>query len=162
MPDSGMSLAEECFREHLARFDFVEGVELGKWGVHEDAAVLWPNVVIWVSAAPRPNAPSRYYLLFDLAHYPKAGPTAYVWDPSNRTKLETAKWPKGSGDVGKVFRIDWENAAALYAPWDRFPTSSHPDWPGSHPGLVWAPGHTIVNYLRPTHALLNSNEYQGV
>lgn len=161
MPDSGVSLDEECFREHLVSFDFREGAELGKWGLHEDETVRWPHAVIWVAAAPRGENPLRYYLFFNLDHYPMTGPTAYVWDCEKQAKLELAKWPKGTGNVQMVFRTNWNDAVALYAPWDRLAADGHPEWPGKHPGLLWTPKHTIVNYLRPTHELLNSDEYHG-
>lgn len=161
MLDSGVSLDEECFREHLASFAFREGADLGKWGLHEDDAMQWPNAVIWVAAAPRGESPQRYYLIFNLEHYPKTGPTAYLWDCASKAKLDLMKWPKGVGDVQKVFRTNWKNAVALYCPWDRIAPQDHPKWPENHPGLLWSSKHTIVNYLRPTHELLNSDEYHG-
>lgn len=161
MPDPGISLEEECLREHLESFAFKDGVELAKWGLHENEAVRWPNVVMWVAAAPRGQSPLRYYLFFDLTRYPSEGPTAYLWDPQTRTKLDVTKWPKGTGDVKMVFRIDWNNTIALYCPWDRLAAVGHPEWPTKHPGLLWKPGHTILNYLRPTYELLNSDEYTG-
>lgn len=161
MPDSGLSLDEECFREHLASYAFREGADLGKWGLHEDEAVRWPHMVIWVTAAPRGEGPTRYYLFFNLEHYPKTGPTAYLWNQETKSKLDLAKWPKGTGNVKMVFRTDWNNAVALYCPWDRLAAASHGEWPPKHAGLLWTPKHTIVNYLSPTYELLNSDEYEG-
>jgi hypothetical protein len=161
MPDPGVSLDAECFHEHVAGFDFREGVNLERWDLHEDEAVQWPNAVVWVAAAPRGESPRRYYLFFNLAHYPKTGPTAYLWDSEKKTKLDLAKWPKGTANVKMVFRTDWNNAVALYCPWDRLAAEAHGEWPAKHPGLLWTPKHTIVNYLRPTHELLNSDEYHG-
>ena len=157
-----MSLGEECFREHLAGFHFNEGVEAGKWGLFEDERIVWPNVVMWVSAPERGTAPRRFYLRFDLSGYPKVGPTACAWDHEKAAILDAAGRPKGTGDLKIAFRTDWECGKALYCPWDSFPVSSHPDWIEKFPGLVWAPDHTIVNYLRPTFELLNSNEYTGI
>ena len=162
MHDPGLSLDEECFREHLTGFEFKEGAEAGKWGLFEDERVVWPNVVMWVSAPERGTAPRRFYLRFDLGRYPAVGPTACAWDHEKGLKLDAAGRPKGSGDLQIAFRVDWENGNALYCPWDRFPVSTHPDWLVKFPGLVWAPGHTIVNYLRPTYQLLNSDEYTGI
>ncbi|MGB6220085.1 DUF7665 family protein [Haloferula sp.] len=161
MPDSGLSLDEECFCEHLEGFNFLQGVTEGQWGLHEDESVKWPNTVIWVAAAARGESPTRFYLFFDLKHYPKTGPTAYLWDPASKSKLDLTKWPKGSNDVHMVFRATWNNAAALYAPWDRLAAAGHPEWPVKHAGLVWKPDHTIVNYLRPTYELLHSDDYHG-
>ncbi len=157
-----MSLGEECFREHLAGFDFNEGVGAGKWGIFDDERVVWPKVVMWVSAPERGTAPRRHYLCFDLSGYPTAGPTACSWDHEKAVKQEAAGRPTGTGDVKIAFRVDWEDGKSLYCPWDSFPVSSHSDWPAKYPGLVWAPGHTIVNYLRPTYELLNSDEYTGI
>lgn len=157
-----MSLGEACLQEHLASFDFMEGVEAGKWGLFEDERVKWPNMVMWISAPERGEAPRKFYLCFELSRYPSVGPTACPWDHEKAVKLDVAGRPKGTGDVKIAFRVDWEDGKALYCPWDSFPVSSHPDWPTKYHGLVWAPSHTIVNYLRPTFQLLNSDEYTGI
>jgi len=162
MPDPGISLDEECFREHLDGFNFRQGAADEQWGIHNDDSVKWPNVVIWISAKPSGQSPEIFHLYFDLNHYPKTGPTAYLWDPSTKTKLDLTKWPKGNGNVKMVFRTDWNNAKALYAPWDRLAAVGHPKWQSKHTGLIWNPNHTIVNYLRPTYELLHSDEYHGI
>jgi hypothetical protein len=161
MSDPGLTLDAECFQGHIASFEFREGEELGSWGLLLDKTVQWPNAVIWIAAAPRPQSPDRYHLFFNLAHYPKVGPTAYLWDIETKAKLALAKWPKGVGDVKMAFRTDWNNAAALYCPWDRVAAEGHPDWAVKHAGQIWTSGHTIVHYLRRTHELLISDEYYG-
>jgi hypothetical protein len=60
-----------------------------------------------------------------------------------------------------AFRTNWNNAIALYAPWDRVALACHPDWAAKHPGVAWKRSHTIVHYLRMTLELLWSDEYTG-
>lgn len=157
-----MNLDEECFHEHVASFAFQQGVEDGKWDLHDDESVKWPHAVIRIAAPQRSGGPAHFHLLFNLDHYPKTGPTAYPWDPETKTKLDVTKWPKGSNDVNMAFRATWNNADAIYVPWDRLAAAGHPDWIVQHAGLLWNPEHTIVNYLRPTHELLQSDDYHGV
>jgi hypothetical protein len=157
-----MSLDEECFHEHLGSFEFREGAESGRWGFHQDDSVVWPNAVLWAAAPPRAGGPDRFFLFFNLADYPKSGPTAFVWDPDTKAKLDKAHWPKGANDVHMAFRATWNDANALYVPWDRAAAAGHPDWLVQHAGLIWAPSHTIVHYLRLTHELLQSDDYHGI
>lgn len=156
-----MNLDEDCFLEHVAGPRFQDGVCRGKWGLLEDEAVTWPNAIIWVSAAARDGCPDRYYFHFTLTDYPNLGPTSYVWDPDKCAKLELAKWPKGAGNVAMAFRTNWNNAPALYAPWDRVALASHPDWVDKHRDLIWHQSHTIVDYLNPVHELLHSDQHRG-
>ncbi len=161
MHDPGLSLDEECFREHLEGFDFRQGEEAGRWSLHEDDSVKWPNAVIWVAAPPRASGPDRFHLFFNLGGYPNEGPTAFLWDPATKAKLDPANWPKGVNDVHMALRATWNNANAIYAPWDRLAAAGHPDWLVKHAGLLWSPAHTIVHYLRLTHELLQSEDYHG-
>jgi hypothetical protein len=160
MPDSGISLSEECLLEHIAAPLFQDGVAHGWWDVLP-ATVEWPYAVFWLAPPARPNSPDRYYLRVHLHDYPNKGPTATLWDLERRTKLELSKWPKGNNDVAMVFRTDWNNADALYAPWDRIAMDNHGDWPMKHPGRGWKPSYTIVHYLRHTRELLDSEDYHG-
>jgi hypothetical protein len=161
MSDRGLSLSEECFLEHVAAPDFQAGVASGWWGLETDAGVEWPYVVLWVAAPQRPNRPDRYHFRFYLQDYPAKGPTSMLWDPVQKTKLEPAKRPKGTGDVAIVFRTDWNAGDMLYAPWDRLAYDAHGDWPPKYAALAWKPTRTIVHYLRLTKALFDSEEYLG-
>lgn len=156
-----MTLDQECFQEHMTTPDFQYGVERGWWDVVASDAVVWPHVVLWIAAPIRPNAPDRYHFRFFLKDYPEMGPTATVWNPERNERLDLAKWPKGIADVRMAFRIDWNNAVALYVPWDRVAMAAHADWATKHPGLGWKRTRTIVHYLRLTHELLASEEYHG-
>lgn len=162
MQHSGVSLAQECFEEHVATAAFQQGVERGWWGIVPSTTVLWPHVLIWIGVPPRDKAPDRYVLRFNLEDYPDKGPTANVWDSERNARADFAKWPKGTGDVAMVFRTNWKDAVALYAPWDRIAMDDHADWPAKHPGMGWKRTYTIVHYLRLTHELLNSEEYRGL
>jgi len=161
MPHSGLTLSEECFLEHVAAPAFQAGVVAGRWGLVGNCRVDWPNVLIWIAAPPRSNGPDRWVLCFNLQDYPEKGPTAVPWDCATNAKLDPAKWPKGSGDVAMVFRTNWNNAVALYAPWDRAGMDTHSNWKAEFPGFAWKPTSTVVQYLHLTHELLSTNEYVG-
>lgn len=162
MPNSGLDLTEECFNEHLQSFRFREGVITNKWGLHACDELKWPKIAIWVSAPPRNNGPERFYLLFDLEGYPTNGPTARLWNPETKKNLEDSKRPKGAKDVDMIFRTNWNNGNALYAPWDRLAIKGHTKWKTQFPGLVWTSSHTIVDYLNPTCEALHSDDYHGL
>lgn len=155
-----MNLDEECYREHIAAPAFQDGVARG-WWLDCPEAEKWPNVLIRLTLPPRPNSPDFLHLRFELTGYPGTGPTATLWDVGRNAKLESAKWPKGVGDVAKAFRTDWEDMVALYAPWDRRAFAGHTDWPQKHPGRCWKPTYTIAHYLRFTRELLDSDDYHG-
>jgi hypothetical protein len=164
-----MNLSEECFLEHVAQADFQDGVVRDWWGIFTSLEICWPNPVIWIAAPPRPGrpvpSPDRFYLRFDLQNYPSKGPTAMLWDTEKNAKLDPSRWPKGSGDVEKVFRIVWAGIDCLYAPWDRVAEEQHKAdacWAAKYPGKIWKPTYTIVHYLRLTRELLHSEEYHGI
>ncbi|MFA6286150.1 MAG: hypothetical protein WC661_02100 [Opitutaceae bacterium] len=162
MSHPGITLDQECFLEHLASPAFQQGLDRGWWGIVQNDAVAWPEAILWVSAPPRPNSPDRFHLRFKLGNYPEKAPTAMVWDLEHNQRLDLAKWPKGKADVAMAFRTNWNNAVALYVPWDRVALESHHDWVAKHPGVAWKRTHTIVHYLRMTYELLWSDEYTGV
>ena len=162
MSHPGITLDQECFLEHLAHPAFQYGVERGWWGVVKNDVLVWPEAILWISAPSRPNGPDRFFFHFTLPGYPERAPSATVWDIEGNQRLDLAKWPKGGGDVGMAFRTNWNNAVALYTPWDRVALESHPDWASKHPGIAWKRTYTIVHYLRMTHELLWSDEYTGV
>ena len=154
-----MSPDERSFREHVKSPRFQDGVGRGRWQMVGDIA--WPIVMIAVSAAPRDNAPSKYVLRFDLTGYPEEAPTATPWNPTTGDVLEPDFRPKGVR-VGYVFRPDWENGRALYAPFDRVGLNSHPDWRKQHPRRVWDSSKDLAWLLQILHEMLNNDDYTGV
>lgn len=156
-----MRLDRACFEEHIAARPFQDGVARGYWDTAPRDDVEWPNAILWIGLPPRPNSPEKLFLRFDLQDYPSKGPTAVPWEVEKNVKLEFTKWPKGNGDVSKMFR-DWEGAVALYAPWDRFTVEKHAaNWLKNYPGFEWNVARTIVHYLRLTREVLHSDEYTG-
>jgi len=161
---------QRLFELDLQSADYRNGVAKGLWGEAEfnarpdDAA--WPNVYLWMTAAPRTGAPDRFYVALDLAGYRKVPPTGPFWDPVKKQTLELGRWPKGkpSSRFALVFRTDGFTFAgrAFYHPYDRSPLSDHPGWPSEQPHLVWTNAHTIVNYLEEFQSLLTSGDYVGV
>lgn len=154
-----MSPDERSFREHVKSPQFQNGLGRGRWKMVGDMA--WPNVMIAVSAGQREGAPSEYVLRFDLTGYPETAPTATPWNPTTGDVLELALRPKGER-VGYVFRADWENGRALYAPFDRVALDSHPDWRKQHPRRVWDSSKDLAWLLQILHEMLNNDDYTGV
>jgi hypothetical protein len=154
--------------EDLRSVEFRNGALKGLWGQPGPEllpdGMIWPNLVFWLAAAPRPNAPERFYIRVDAADYRSVSPTGTFWDPTTKLALDIAKRPKGKQNsrFAKVFRTDWENAVAFYHPYDRFAAKSHPDWPKNQPHLIWTSNHTIVDYLEEFHSLLNCGDYLGI
>lgn len=157
-----MNISQECFNQHVASPTFQDGADRGWWGLLDSPVQPWPHVLIWVAAPVRPNSPSRFILRFTLEDYPAKGPTATLWDETTNSKLAFNRWPKGSGDVQIAFRTDYNNADALYVPWDRVVMDAHSDWPAKFPGISWRRSSTIVQYLRLTRELLDTSEYHGI
>lgn len=153
-----MNLDEECYREHIAAPPFQDGVAR-RWWEESQSGALWPHAIIKLSLPPRQDSSDHLHLRFELNGYPSVGPTATLWDIDRNAILEANRWPKGVGDVAKVFRTDWNNMVALYAPWDRLAIAGHHDWPQLHRGRCWKPSFTIAHYLRFTHELLDSDDY---
>jgi hypothetical protein len=159
---------QRLFEHDLLSAEFLIGAEKGRWGKPGDdllpAGLVWPNVILWIAAAPRPNAPDRFQILLDAAGYRTVPPTGMFWDPNTKATLELSKRPKGTPNsrVAKVFRIDWNNGTAFYHPYDRVAAQGHKEWPKEQPHLVWTANHTIVDFLDEFHSLLNSGEYIGV
>ena len=154
-----MSPDERIFREHVASARFQEGIERGRWRIVGDIA--WPVVLVAVSAAPRDGAPSEYALRFDLTEYPETAPTATPWNPASGKVLEQELRPKGER-VGYVFRTDWNEGKALYAPFDRVALNSHPNWGTQHPRRAWNPRKDLAWLLHILHELLNNDDYTGI
>ena len=141
------------------------GVIDGKWDLHGNIEDDWPHVTFKICAANRDGSPKHYYVRLNLEGYPRQGPTGAFWDIENNGPLPAARWPKGGGPVGKVFRPTWQQGRMLYHPLDRgsAEASGHPQsWPRQYPSEMWSDKKTIVDYLQMVFRLLNAREYQGV
>ena len=154
-----MAPDERALREHVASARFMDGVGRKRWRLAGE--IEWPHALIAVSAAPRPNAPAEFFLRFDLAGYPVAAPTAAPWDPERGGVLAADFRPKGVR-AGMMFRCDWENGRALYAPFDRVALAGHPAWPKQHPRNAWTAKRNLAWVLEYLHELLNDADYAGV
>ncbi len=159
---------QRLFEADLASAEFRAGAQKGYWGLAGTDILpeqpAWPLRILWVAAAPRANAPNRFYLQLDLSDYRTVPPTGTFWDPNTRSILEVAKRPKGKDGsrFAKVFRTDWEGGRAFYHPYDRVAANGHPKWVSEQPNLVWDSSHTIVDYLEEIHSLLESGDYLGI
>ena len=154
------SPSQRLFEADLQSAEFRNGVLKGCWDM---VAQDWPQVILWVRAAPREGAADRYYIALNLDGYRTAAPTGTFWNSETKTMLDFANRPKGKENsrFAKVFRIDWEEGRAFYHPYDRRAADSHSDWRIQQPHLVWTSNHTIIDYLEEFHSLLSSDEYIG-
>ena len=121
----------------------------------------WPVVLIAVAAAPRARSSSEYALRFDLAGYPETAPTATPWNPTTGGILEQELRPKGER-VGHVFRTNWEDGKALYAPFDRVALNSHSSWRTKYPRRAWDSSKDLTWLLQIIHEMLNNDDYIGI
>lgn len=150
---------ERVLRQHIASARFQEGVNRGRWRIVGE--FTWPIVMIAVTAGARDNAPSEYILRFDLAGYPETAPTATPWNPRTGEVLESDLRPKGER-VGHVFRTDWEDGRALYAPFDRVALNGHSSWTAQHPRRIWNSSRDLAWLLQVLHEMLNNDDYIGI
>jgi hypothetical protein len=154
-----MYVAEAVLRAHLDAGPFQSGVDRGRWRL---VALIWPHVVIAVSAAERPGAPADYAFRFECTGYPKAPPTAQPWDAASGAALAHDRWPTGRHRVPAAFNPSWKSGVALYLPCDRLAIEGHDPWLTQHPALIWSPQGDITQYLRVIYELLNSSDYSGL
>jgi hypothetical protein len=103
---------QRLFESDLASAEFRAGALKGLWGLACEEVLpeqpAWPLRILWVEAAPRAEAPDRFYLRLDLDGYRTVPPTGTFWDPSAGEALVPEKRPKGKNDsrFAKVFRTD--------------------------------------------------------
>jgi hypothetical protein len=147
-----------AFEAQLGSARFLAGVERGDWRV---VSYAWPTVVVEVAAAPRDHGPEAFALRCDVSGYSSTAPTATPWDVSTGAVLNAARRPKGER-VGMVFRTDWENGTALYAPFDRVALQGHPGWRDQHPRHTWDASRDFTWFLERVFDLLNNDDYVGI
>jgi hypothetical protein len=146
---------ETLFGEHLQADSFLAGVARGNWKLHgrpED--IIWPNPIFWIQSQKRFAASGGVFLRFDLQQYPQQAPTSCPWSVEANSCLEHNRWPKGGGNVSRVFNPGW-NGAALYAPCDRIAMVDHKAWANMHSAWWWRSSFTFVRYLEFVHNCLN-------
>ena len=109
----------------------------------------------------RECGPEEFFLRFDMTGYPASAPTAMPWNPAIGGKLEKESRPQGVR-VAHIFRTDWEDGDALYAPFDRRAVARHPDWPQRYPHAAWNTSQGLTPVLNYLHKLLNDEDYTGI
>lgn len=152
---------ERIFHAHVEGATFLMGQEDGRWRLH---TIQWPNAVIIVQAAARPQAPGSFAFRFDLSGYPNQAPTARLWDAAAGIPLSAKCFPTGppGSRVALAFRTDWQQGAALYLPCDRVGLQSHSNWREQYPRLAWRPDKDITFFLNILYGLLHSSHYKGI
>lgn len=150
---------QRAFKVDVSSAPFFAGVYRGDWTIN---SIDWPTMSITIGAAERADAPCAYTLRVDLTNYPIQAPTATPWDLTTGMPLDAANRPKGE-IVGMVFRTDWENGLALYAPYDRVALDGHPGWAADHPRYAWNGTQDIAWWVRRIWDLVNDEaDYVGI
>jgi hypothetical protein len=94
-----LSPDQRLFEEDVQSAPFRIGVAKRMWGQVEIHALpdgaAWPKAFFWMAAAPRPNAPDRFYVALDMSGYRSVPPTGTFWDPATKAMLDFGKRPKG-------------------------------------------------------------------
>lgn len=142
----------------LAAPEFRSGQFDGNWRLVTQA---WPHVVITVSAAPRPGAPTEFGFRFECCGYPQQAVTAQPWNLDTNAALAAHLWPRGKMILPSVFRPEWQGGTCLYLPCDRISMNGHEVWQSQHPNRLWQPNRGIICYLEQVHDLLNQDDYTG-
>lgn len=155
--DAAVGPDERALREHLQSARFQVGVDAGRWHL---VLLAWPIAVIAVAAAPRDSAPTEYALRFDLTGYPYRV-TAAPWDAESNCPLSADRRPAGNR-AGHVFRTDWNEGRALYAPWDQVALEGHADWPARYSMYAWNQQRDLTFYLANVFEVLNDDDYLGL
>jgi hypothetical protein len=151
---------EALFRVHQEDGIFRSGVDRGKWGFPGgEPSIEWPYCILWVQSETRFADSGKVFLRFKLDEYPTQAPNAQPWDLTANQPLLGDKWPKGPGNVSRVFNPGW-NAAALYAPCDRLAMPGHDAWKTTLGHWWWTPDKTITSYLEFVHRCLNPLDYE--
>ena len=113
-----MTAEEALFRAHLEGVPFRSGLDRERWGFPGEPSVAWPHCILWVQCEPRFGASDRLSLRFDVTGYSATAPNAVPWDTEKNQVLPGDKWPKGPGNVSKVFnpRLEWRRALRAVRP----------------------------------------------
>lgn len=149
---------QRAFMEQVNGARFLEGVARGDWRLARP--VEWPYALMAIAADPRDEAPAEFFVRFDLRGYPRA-PTGTPWDFERDCVLADADRPKG-GNTGMVFRTNWQNGTALYAPFDRVAIEAHDaGWANRYPATKWDESRDFAFILTRLSELLHAPDYTG-
>ena len=147
-----MTPDEQAFKEDLQAPPFLSGELRGRW---RTIRIQWPVVIFGITARDG----LEYVFRFDCHNYPVSAPTARPWSNERDAPASELEWPRGSGRVAAVFRLDWKSGSALYLPCDRVSIDGHPNWRSEYASMLWDPELGIVHYLEIVHELLSSRDY---
>jgi hypothetical protein len=152
---------EQVLRAHMESAAFRIGATDGHWRLE---SLTWPYAVITVAAPTRTGAPSEFSFRFELTGYPEIAPTGCIWDFSSDAPLPGLRRPKGAdGQILQLFRDNWMEGKALYAPFDRVALVDHGTaWADQWPMSKWTRDRDLTFVLRHIHDELNSVGYVGI
>ena len=152
---------EIVLRAHLESARFRIGVAEGRWRLDD---LKWPHAVLIVSAERRKDAPDEFSFRFELSGYPEAAPTACIWDAVAGNPLPGTGRPKGpDGQILQLFRVNWLEGRALYAPYDRLAMTDHgPNWADQWPMSKWNRDRDLTFVLGRIYDELHGADYVGI
>jgi hypothetical protein len=152
---------EQVLRAHLEGAAFQIGTADDRWRLD---SLTWPHAVISVAAAPRIDAPGEFTFRFELTGYPMTAPAGCIWDIGSNAPLPGFRRPKGAdGQILQLFRDNWMDGKALYAPFDRVALTDHGTaWADQWPMSKWTPDRDLVFVLNQIHDELSAVGYVGI
>ena len=157
---ASMSPDERVFRDHVAGTRFLEGVERGRWRIVDD--IEWPVALVAVSAAPRENAPTEYFLRFDLSGYPETAPTATPWNPNTEEVLQQELRPKGTQSGPRIPCRLGKRASPLRSLRPSCTRLRTPTGERSTRGEFGIRRRILTWILQKLHEMLSNDDYTGV
>jgi len=102
---------EAALRRDLQGAAFLVGEAEGRWCLLDPPGIRFPEVFMSVSAAKRDRSPDSFCFRIECTGYPSSAPTSMLWDSQAGRQLALNQYPKGGGDVDKVFRTNWPDEA---------------------------------------------------
>ena len=135
----------------LARPEFVQGEEKGRWRV---VASDFPRLDIVIAATEPDGTASEYGFRFELTNFPGTAPMVRIWDIGKDEPLHKDLRPKGNRRIEKTFQ-QWGDDT-VYRPWDRR-TGPHISNAANMQHLAWRVDRTLTFILEDLHGILNLN-----
>ena len=151
--DEFLSPEEKTLITDLTAPEFKLGVARGHWElVGRDRLILQIKL----------SAPDRRWfgIRCDCQGYAAFPPFSAAWSINNDCRASATERPNGSGELAKIFRMDWEDGDHLYHPMSRRALETHADWKTNMPHRMWQPETGIVQLLIDLHDRLFSKDYQ--
>lgn len=150
-----MSPGEETLVSDILAPSFKLGVARGHWRLHSRNGLI---LLIELSASD-----GRWYgIRCDCQNYPTKPPYVTSWLVNENRCATADERPNSRGELGLIFRMDWENGKHLYHPMSRKAIESHPGWKTEMQQRLWQPEQGVEQLLSDLHDCLHSTDYQPI